>query len=218
MIVMGVALSGARLLELATRGAIDADDPAASLVYLQQNARPYVVTGILLVALAASLAVGSVAVRLVLRAIRPSLWVDAAAVVGVLAAGAFGIAGVMRVSSPGPLAYISGLDEAWGESAYLAVHMVGTQSMFAGGVLGLSIWLVGIAVASWRRRAVARGPLVVAVFGLDFVVGLFAPLFEVPDGVFVLHLFSLTVGIPLACVLIGVAYLVRGLRMPRQPV
>lgn len=217
MVVMGFALSGARLVELATRGQIDADDPAASLAYLADQGDAFVTTGILLVALAVALVVAAVAVREVLRTDRPSLWVDVGAVAGYLAAGALGIAGVMRIAAPGPLDYISGLNPDWGESAYLVVQVAGTQSLFAGGVLGLSLWLIGVAIAAWRRRSVARGALITAIFGLDFVFAVVAPLVDLPEGVFTVHLFSLMVGLPLAVVAIGVALLVRGVRMRRQP-
>lgn len=212
LIVMGLALSGARLVELATRGETDGDDPAASLLYLADQGDAYVVTGLLLVLLAGALVVAAVAVRAVLRAERPSLWVDAGAIAGYLGAGALGVAGVMRVAAPGPLAYISSLDADWGESAYMVVQIAGTQSLFAGGVLGMSVWLFGVALAAWRRRSVARGVLVLGVFALDFIVALVLPLVEVPDGVFVLHLFSLMVGLPAALAAIGGAFLVRGTR------
>jgi hypothetical protein len=212
LIVMGIALSGARLVELATRGEIDADDPAASLRYLAANGDAYVVTGILLVVLAAALVVAAVSVRAVLRSERPSLWIDAGAIAGYLGAGALGIAGVMRISAPGPLAYISSMDPDWGEAAYLAGHVVGTQSLFAGGVLGMSVWLIGVALAAWRRRSVPRGTLVLAAFALDFVFGVVGPLIDIPDALFVLHLFSLMVGLPVACAAIGGAFLVRGAR------
>lgn len=212
LIVMGLALSGARLVELATRGQIDADDPAASLQYLADSGDAYVATGILLLVLAAALVVAAVAVRTVLRSERPSLWIDAGAIAGYLGAGALGIAGVMRVSAPGPLAYISGMNVDWGEAAYLVVQMAGTQSLFAGGVLGMSVWLIGIAIAAWRRRSVTRAALVLAVFGLDFIFALAGPFVDVPDGVFVVHLFSLMVGLPVACAIIGGAFLVRGTR------
>lgn len=212
LIVMGIALSAARLVELATRGQVDADDPAASLRYLAEFGDAYAVTGILLVVLAAALVVAAVAVRAVLRAERPSLWLDAGAVGGYLGAGALGIGGVMRVAAPGPLAYISSLDPDWGEAAYLVVQTAGTQSLFAGGVLGMSVWLLGVAIAAWRRRSVTRAALVLAIFALDFVFALAGPLVEVPDGVFVVHLFSLMVGLPVACAAIGGAFLVRGAR------
>jgi hypothetical protein len=212
MIAMGVALSGARLIELATRGQIDADDPAASLQYLVDSGDAFVATGLLLVVLAAALVVAAVAVRAVLAEAGRSLWIDAGAIAGYLGAGALVPAGVMRVGAPGPLAYISSMDADWGEAAYLVVQTAGTQTLFAGGVLGMSVWLIGVAIAAWRRRSVARPALLLAVFALDFVFALVAPLIEVPDGVFVLHLFSLMVGLPVACAAIGGAFLVRGAR------
>jgi hypothetical protein len=205
MIVAGLALSGARVIELLTRGQTDADDPAASLRYLTQYGDAYVITGILLLVLAAALVVSGVAVHRMLSAERPSLWIDAGAIAAYLAAGSLGIAGTVRISAPGPLAYISSMDETWGESAYLAGHVIGTQSLFSGGVLGMSVWLLGMTIAAWRRRSVARGALVVAVFALDLVVGLVGPLIDIPDGVFAFHLFSLLVGLPLAFAVIGVA-------------
>ena len=214
MVVAGLALFGARLVELVTRGDTDGDDPAGSLAYLAEHGKAYVVTGILLVVLAASLVVAAVAVRAALRADRASLWIDAAAVAGYLGAGALGLAGVMRVATPGPLAYISSLDARWGESAYLVVQVAGTQTLFADGVLALSIWLLGLGVAAWRRRSVPRALLVPALFGLDFVFALAGPLVEVPDGAFAVHLFSLMIGVPLALVAIGAGF---GLRMPRRP-
>jgi len=217
MIAAGAALFVARLVELITREQVDADDPAQSLRYLAEDGDAYASTGILLVALAAALVIAAVAVRAVLRSERPTLWVEVVAVAGFLGAGALGIAGVMRVAAPGPLAYISSLDPDWGESAYLVVQVAGTQSLFAGGVLGMSLWLVGIAIAAWRRRAVARGVLLLALFGLDFVFALAGPLVEVPDAFFAAHLFSLMVGVPLAVASIGAALLVREFRMPRRP-
>ncbi|MEO5920600.1 MAG: hypothetical protein ABIQ01_05595 [Pseudolysinimonas sp.] len=214
LIVMGLALCGARLLEFASRGQIDGDNPAASLDYLAEQGDAYVVTGILLLMLAAALVVAAVAVRAVLRAERPSLWVDACAVAGAIAAGALGLAGVTRVSAPGPLAYISSLNAGWGESAYLVVQMAGNQTLFAGGLLGMSIWLAGLAIAAWRRRSVARGALVLAVFALDFILAVAGPLIEIPDALFGVHLFSIMVGVPFACAAIGGAFLVRGARAP----
>jgi hypothetical protein len=212
LIVMGLALSGARLVELATRGQVDADDPAASLEYLAEYGDAYVVTGVLLVLLAAALVVAAVAVRAVLGSERPSLWIDAGAIAGYLGAGALGLAGVMRVAAPGPLAYISTLDADWGEAAYLVVQTAGNQTLFAGGVLGMSVWLIGVALAAWRRRTVTRAVLVLAVFALDFIFALVAPLVDLPDALFSVHLFSLMVGVPLACTAIGGAFLVRGAR------
>ncbi|HEX7834398.1 MAG TPA: hypothetical protein VF479_02890, partial [Pseudolysinimonas sp.] len=151
----------------------------------------------------------------VLSAERPSLWVDAGAIAAYLAAGALGIAGTVRISAPGPLAYITSMNQSWGESAYLAGHVIGTQSLFAGGVLGMSVWLLGITIAAWRRRTVARGALVFAVFALDLLVGLVGPLIDIPDGVFAFHLFSLLIGVPLAFAVIGVALVAtRGRRSP----
>jgi hypothetical protein len=212
LIVVGCALSGARVVEILTRGESDGDNPDESLRFLAEHGDAYVITGILLVMVAASLVVAAVATRAILRSERESLWVDAAAISGYLGAGALGIAGVMRVAAPGPLAHISNLDADWGDAAYLVVQMAGTQSLFAGGVLGMSAWLVGVAIGAWRRRTVARGVLVLAVFGLDFIVALAGPLAEVPDWVFVVHLFSLMVGVPVACAAIGAAFVARGAR------
>ena len=210
--MLGSAIAGARWTEIVSREGADADDATASLQYLDRAGGAYVASGLLLLVATGALVVAALAVRALLG---PGLWVDAVTVVAVLGAGGLGLAGVVHVSSPGPLAYIASLDPAWGDAGYIAGQTIGNQGAYAAGLLGLAVWQLGVAVLAWRRRVLPRWLAVFALPAAIYVVGLVMVLTEVPEPFFLANLVSLLVGLPLWCAVTGVALLIR---MRRQPV
>ncbi|CAN5482910.1 hypothetical protein BH09ACT4_BH09ACT4_09930 [soil metagenome] len=215
LVIAGLALAAARILEVVSHGQVDADDPAASLDYLAAKSGEFVAVGLFLLLAAGAVVVGATALAEILRVAGLStLWVSAASAVALIGAGALVVAGVLHTSGPGPLAYIRGLDPHWGEAAYLAVQQVGFQAIYGAGVLGVAAWQIASTVLLWRRRVVPR---VLAIFVLPavvFFVTLIGALVDLPEGFFAVHIFGLLVGIPLWCVVVGSALLFRMLQQP----
>lgn len=218
LVIAGFALAAARILEVVSHGQVDADDPAASLDYLAAKSGEFVVVGLLLLLAAGAVVLGALALAEILRvAGATTLWVSAGSAVALIGAGALVVAGVLHTSGPGPLAYIRGLDPHWGEAAYLAVQQVGFQAIYGAGVLGVAVWQLASTVLLWRRRVVPR---VLAIFALPaavFFVTLFGALVDLPEPLFAVHIYGLMVGIPLWCVVVGAALLIRMRRRPALP-
>jgi hypothetical protein len=63
----------------------------------------------------------------------------------------------------GPLLYVRGLDQAWGESAYLVTQFVGIQLFGVGGLFLLASWIAATATIGLRRRAMSRAVAFLAV-------------------------------------------------------
>lgn len=63
----------------------------------------------------------------------------------------------------GPIAYVQGLDQAWGEAAYLVSQFVGVQLFGVAGAALLAIWIAGVAWIGARRGALSPGLAVLAV-------------------------------------------------------
>jgi hypothetical protein len=217
LIVTGLAVAAARWLEIGTREGTDADDAASSLRYLAESGDVYVAVGLLLIVAAGALVIGALATRALLSDARAGLWLDAVTLAAVLGAGALALAGVIHASAPGPLGYISSLDPDWGEAGYTAVQVIGNQGIYAAGLLGLAFWQLGIAVIAFRRRTLPRGLILFALPAAVYALSLTAAFYDAPEAFFFVNVFSLTVGIPLWCVVIGVALLVRMRRRPVSP-
>jgi hypothetical protein len=62
----------------------------------------------------------------------------------------------------GPLTYVQGLDQAWGEAAYLVAQFVGVQLFGVAGAALLSIWIAGAAWLGARRGVLPQGLAVLA--------------------------------------------------------
>lgn len=200
----GASLLAVSVLEFAAGdGRGDGDNPADSLRYLAEFGLLYSYSGLALV-------VGGVAlVVAVLGILRitgmPSLAYAAASTFGVLAGGFLSVSGVMRMQAYGTVPHIQSLDQSWGEAAYLAVQMAGTQGLLSTGMMALAAWLVAFAIVLIRRGI--RVPAVLAIFPVAVLVILAAdlalPFIAATEQLFLVYVASAIVGVPLCCVGFG---------------
>jgi hypothetical protein len=204
LVVVGLALPAAFLLEVGTRPAgTDGDNAAESLVYLQEHGTAYALSGVCLVV--AALALIGAATGL------PARWPFTAAV-GSVAAGLLTFAGAMRISSPGPIEHISGYDRNWGESAYLVVQMAGNQAALLGEVVLLEAWIVTTCALAWRPSTLPRVLCVLGLVALLYPLGSLVGALgvETADVLWVLAIASVVLGLPVWCLATGLWQVVAG--------
>lgn len=187
----------------------DTDNPAVSLQFLREHATIYAQAGLTVIVMAIALVVGVLAVtgRLASRADPVAL--HATTAFGLFSAAFFLGHGVIRMSA-GPMLHIDSLNHDWGEAAYVAVQMVGTHLMAAGGLLALSIWAAAIAVLGWRTGALPRWLSILAVVPAMRLVSVLGPLGlgDGPDVIWLAFMASI-LGTGAWLVLFGVALLRR---------
>lgn len=201
---LGVAGLEARRSSL---GFADADDPRVMLEFFRQHADLYTTSGLLLVLLGISLAVAVLALWRATSAAAPGLLDAFGAVFGLFSTAFFFAQGVLRVQSPETILHIAGLDEASGLAAYAAVQMAGTQGLGSSGGFALAIWAVAVAVATWPTRTLPRPVALLAVLPATFLlIGLVGPLTGA-DGLYLLYLAGVLLGLPLWCIGVGMALL-----------
>ncbi|MEQ1738074.1 MAG: hypothetical protein ABL886_16935, partial [Rhodoglobus sp.] len=118
--------------------------------------------------------------------------------------------------------HIQSLDQSWGESAYLAVQMAGTQGLMSTGMMALAAWLVALAVLLVRRgaRAVALFAVLPAGVLVILALDLALPFLDDngPEWLFLVYIASAIVGIPLACIGFGIALAGRRTQERLRPV
>ncbi|WP_296664356.1 DUF4386 family protein [Demequina sp.] len=142
----------------------DTDDPAVMVAFLREHSYLYRVSGVLLLAMSLSLTVAVLAVfeRFAATTSR-SLGLRVATAFGLFAAALFVPHGALRLASASTLLHVDRIDSGWGESAYLAVQMVGTQALGAGGIVAMCAWAVGLSVLGFRARTLPRWLCVLGV-------------------------------------------------------
>ena len=204
LVSVGLLLPLSFVLEAATRPeGTDGDNPADSLLYLQEHGTAYALSGCCLLLAALGL----------MRAATAVPWrTPFQTVVGSVAAGLWAFTGALRISSPGPIDHIRGYDQDWGEAAYLVVQMAGTQGGLLSGVVLTEFWIVTGCLLAWRSRALAR-PLcalgmVALLYPLVFVLGL--ALEGIEEGLWILGIGSLVLGLPVWFLSSGVWAIVTG--------
>lgn len=186
---VGVFIPLAFLLEAATRpGGTDGDNASESLLYLQEHGTAYRLSGCCFILAALSL----------VRAVTAVPWrTPFLTALGSVAAGLWTFTGALRISSPGPIGHIGEYDQDWAEAAYLAVQMAGTQGGLLGGAMVRLFWVVTGCLLAWRGHLLpwplcAMG-LVALVYPLTVVLGF---RFVIEDGLWLLGVGSLIIGIP----------------------
>lgn len=223
-IAAGLLLLAASLAEAApgpeVRG--DGDNPADSLRYLAEAGRAYLWSGALLGVGGAALITGAVG-RLRARGGHPASMLLHVMLVLTIVAGTLIIgAGAIRMQATGTVPHIESLDTAWGEAAYLAVQMAGTQGMLSAGVFTMLVVTVALSIAEWRNGM--RAPLFVAALPAIALIVLLSDLFvpgfdsALPEFVFPVYFVSALLGIPMWCAAYGVSQLVVGRAASRRGV
>ncbi|HJP89926.1 MAG TPA: hypothetical protein VJ850_12895 [Candidatus Limnocylindrales bacterium] len=179
-VVAGVAGLAAFWAELAPQraGFPDTDHPGQGLEFIAAQPGAWAVVGVAFMAFAVALVVTVLSVRARLLAASPtgqeSVSVDALTVIGLFGAlMAFGF-GIMRMGA-GPIQYIQGLDQSWGEAAYLVTQIAGVQLLEPGSFLALILWIVGVAWLGARRGVVPRVVAVLAVLPAFRLLGFLGP-------------------------------------------
>lgn len=140
----------------------DTDNPGVSLDYLHQHPQFYGLAGITLFIMAIAYIVASFAVSDALAPRTSSITRRSLSALGLFSAAFLFMHGVLR-ESVGPLLYIDSVNSGWGESAYLAIQMVGLHGFAQAGLLTLCAWGVGISAAGARSHAL---PMWLCVLGL----------------------------------------------------
>jgi hypothetical protein len=212
LVVAAVALVAASVAEFAPgeiRG--DGDNPADSIAFLRAAKEFYGYSGASLILGGAALITGVLGLARIVRVGGLSLAFTAATAFGVLAGGFLAVTGVLRLNATGTVLHISGLDAGWGESAYLAVQMAGTQGLLATGMIGLSGWLVAVALLGARRRLgglalVGLAPAaILLLLCSDALLSTFVG--EWPEWAFLAYVAAFTIGLPLGIVAVGATVL-----------
>jgi hypothetical protein len=203
LIATGVTLALVSVLELSAGDARgDGDNPADSLRFLAEFGDLYAYSGLALVTGGVALVLAVLAIRRMLGEL--SLAFSTTSAFAVLSGGFLAVCGVMRMQAVGTVPHIQGLKESWGESAYLTVQIAGTQGLLSAGMMGLAAWLIALAIVFVRRGV--TGPILLAVFPtiavLILAIDLALPWFDQLslDGVFVVYIASIIVGMPLCCI------------------
>lgn len=186
----------------------DADDPRVMLDFFRAHADLYTTSGILLILVGIALAVAVLALWRVTSAAGPGLLSPFGAVFGLFSAAFFFAQGALRVQSPETVLHIASLDEPSGLAAYAAVQMAGTQGFGSAGGFALAVWAIAVAVATWRGRSLPRLVGVLAVLPAAFLlIALFGRFIEASEGLYLLYVASVALGLPLWCMGVGVALL-----------
>jgi uncharacterized membrane protein len=182
--IAGVAWFGAELGPQISVG-YDTDNPAEGLAFIAANPTAWPLAGVALGIAAVALVATVLAMRarLVTGQAAPRtdgiederrVAADTVTVVGLFAAAMlFGMAAVRM--SGGPVRYVQGLDQAWGEAAYLVTQFVGIQALVTGGFVLLDLWLVGFAWLGLRRGVVPRVVALLAVLPASRLLGVLGP-------------------------------------------
>ena len=191
LVIVALAIPGAFLFEVLTRPeGTDGDNPAESLVYLQEHGTAYALSGACFLVAAFGLIAAATSF--------PDR-VPFTAALGSVGGGLWVFTGALRLSSPGPIAHIEEMRASWGESAYLVVQMAGTQAGLLGGAMCFIVWMTLTSALAWRRRCLPRwlaglgvAPIAVLVLAVLGPAGV-----ELPEFVWLAYVAVLVVGLPL---------------------
>lgn len=205
------------LLELVApnSGFDDTDSPEAGIAFIRAQPAVYRWGGIALLAMAASLSLGVLALADVMGSrpegqgrpsqVRAALAIRFTTILGLVAAASFLFQGVLR-SSVEPLLYVAGLDRDWGESGYLVFQMAGVHGFVQAAVLCASAWAIMVGALGWRTRTLPRVLCLAAVvpaMRLLILVGPTGLADLLPEETWFLLMASVP-ALPLWCALVGV--------------
>ena len=189
----------------------DTDDPALMVGFIREHPEVFVQAGMALIVMALSLTVAVLGVAEVIGPGSSQVGLRSSSAFGLFAAAFFLFGGAIRIGSSGPLLHMAGLRTEWGEGAYLAAQVV-SQGVLGGGILALSLWVVGLSVIGLRTKAL---PTALCALGFvpafRIVSGTLGPLGLLPDiGIFWPLAMASILGTVLWCLLLGTVLLRRG--------
>jgi hypothetical protein len=171
--VAGLAWFWAELAPQRT-GFSDTDDPAMGLRFVAAHPEAWAIGGLALGIASIALIATALSMRLRLGATEDGTRVDVLTVVGLFAAAMLFGMGVVRMAG-GPMLYVRGLDQGWGETTYLVTQFVGVQLLLPGGLILLNLWIVGVAWLGACRRAVATLVAALAILPALRLLGILGP-------------------------------------------
>lgn len=197
----------------------EGDDPASMVRFVRENPDVFPRAGAVLILMSITLTIGTLAALEALSGRANGLALRIVTAFGSFAAVLFLVHGAMRIASSGPVLFIAGMREEFGEGAYLAVQMAGVHGVGVAGILALSLWATGLSLIGVRSRAI---PLALALLGILPALRLasvLGPLGLLPDSE-IIWLISLAAifGLVLWTLLFGLVLLARGLRAAPQAV
>ena len=196
-------------------GFADTDDPSVSLQFLREHSDIYVQAGILLILMAITLTIATFAVSDVAAPRSNSLALRSTSAFGLFSAAFFLGHGALREGA-GPLLYIDSLNHDWGQTAYLAVQMVGIHGFAQAAVLALCTWAVDISLIGLRTKAI---PLALCALGafpaFHLVAALLGPLGLLPGGLWILSIASIP-GVMVWCLILGIVLLQKAWTVSRD--
>ena len=191
-------------------GLEDGDNPLVSLAFLRQDANLYFLSGLASVLAAFLLVISVLALYDLMLQSPGSLLGRTTSTFGLFTSAFLFGHGILKINAPGTLLYMESLDPAWGQAAYLAVQMVGTQGLAAAGIFGFSIWAVGLSVAGRRQGALPPGLAMSGIVPtLPWLMGLLGRAGLLPDSLWLLYIFSILLTIPIWSVVLGIFFLTR---------
>lgn len=174
----------------------DTDNPATGLDFLAAFPGAWVSAGLALAIAAFALMATVIALRDRLESVPspsgPSVAVRVVSTIGLFAAFMLLGQAVTRLAG-GPVAYVAGLDQGWGETAYLVTQFVGIQLFGVGGMALLALWAVGVSWLGVRRGVMPRPVAILAVVPGFRLVAILALLGILPviDGLWLLYMASI---------------------------
>lgn len=186
----------------------DTDDPAVSLRFLRAHQQIYAQAGIALVLMAITLTVAIFVVWDVMAPRSNSLALRSTSAWGLFSAAFFLMHGVLRLGVE-PLLYIDRLGHDWGETAYLAVQMVGIHGFAQAAVTAVCAWAVGLSLIGLRTRVIPLALCVLGVIPAFRLLGILGPLGVLdvlPDELWLLFMASIP-GVLLWCLILGIVLL-----------
>jgi hypothetical protein len=174
----------------------DTDNPATGLQFIAAFPGAWVSAGLALAIAAIALVATVVAVRDRLEsAPEPNgigVAVRTVSTLGLFAAFMLLGQAVTRLAG-GPVAYVQGLDQEWGEAAYLVTQFVGIQLFGVGGMALFALWAVGVSWLGARRGVIPRPVAILALVPGFRLVAILALLGILPviDGLWLVYMASI---------------------------
>ena len=183
MLVFGIAGIAWFVLALTppSLGYADTDDPGLMLQFARVFPAVFVQEGMALLTMSISLTVATVAMVEVLALRVDRIALRSITAFGLFAAAAFFVTGALRVNASGPAIHIAGLNEAWGQAAFVAIQ-VGGQALGISGLFMIGLWSVGVSVLGYRANALPTWLCALGILpAIRLVMGVLGPLGLLPE-------------------------------------